>query len=125
GSAITGIHSLRPNQQLHNHTEHAKHDDRFQSARTQPQKHHLLLSFHAPQHVIREYDKAHHRADLVTLSAMSLADCDGFFYRAVITERKPDKSDGDIQDVVAQNYPKRQQDSPPRPMRLSRQFENS
>src|SRR5215472_14201082 len=62
--------------------------------------------------------------DLVTVPAMSLADCDCFFCCAVITERKPDKSDGDIQDVVAQDYPERQQDSPPRPMRLSRQLEN-
>ena len=26
---ITGIHNLRPKQDLHNHTEHPKHDDRF------------------------------------------------------------------------------------------------
>src|SRR5215471_6626140 len=55
---------------------------------------------------------------------MSLADCDCFFCCGPISERKPDKSDGDIQDVVAQDYPERQQDSPPRPMRLSRQPEN-
>ena len=82
----------------------------------------VRLSFHAPQHVIREYNKAHQRRDLIT--AMSLADCDCFFGCAVISERKPDKSDGDIQDVVAQDYPERQQDSPPRPMGLARQLEN-
>jgi hypothetical protein len=71
------------------------------------------VSLHAPQHVIREYDKAHQRRDLVTVPAMPLADCDFFFCCAVITERKPDKSDGDIQDVVTQDYPERQQDSPP------------
>src|SRR5215471_6222084 len=55
---------------------------------------------------------------------MSFADCDCFSRCAVITERKPGQSDGDIQDVVAQDYPQRQQDSPPRPMRLSRQLDN-
>src|SRR5215467_3996136 len=69
-----------------------------------------------------EHDKAHQRRDLVTVPAMSLADCDCFFGCAVISERKPDKSDGDIQDVVAQHYPERQQDSPPRPMGLARQL---
>src|SRR5215470_16577013 len=73
GSAITGIHNLRPKQKLHNHTEQAKHDDRFPSARTHPQEHGLLLSFHVPQHVVREYDKAHQRRDLVTIPAMFMA----------------------------------------------------
>ena len=70
------------------------------------------------------YDKAHQRRDLVTVPDMSLADCDCFFCCAVIPEGKPDKSDGDIHDVVAQDYQERQQDSPPRPMCLSRQLKN-
>jgi hypothetical protein len=42
-----------------------------------------------------QHDKAHQRRDLVSVSAMSFVDCDCFFCCVVISEREPDKSDGD------------------------------
>ena len=100
GSPSTGIHNLRPEQELHKHTEHPRDHDQFPSARTHPQEQGLLLSLDAPQHVIREHDKACQRRDLVAVPTLPRADCDGFCC-AVISETKPDKSDGDVQEVVA------------------------
>ena len=112
-SAIAPTYNLRPEQKLQNHTEYPKHDDQFPSARTHPEPYRLPGSLDSPQHVIRENDKAHQRRDLVTIRTMPLADRDFFFRCAVIGEREPDESHGYVQDVVAQNCPERQLDSPP------------
>src|SRR5215471_10163928 len=121
-SAIATTYNLRPEQKLQDHTEYPRHEDQFPSARTHPSPERLPRSLESPQHVIREKEKASQRRQLVTIPTMLWADRD--FGCAVICERQPDKSDGDIQEVVAQDYPQRQQDSPPRPMRLSRQLDN-
>jgi hypothetical protein len=54
---------------------------------------------------------------------MPLADCDGFFCRAGTSEMEPGQSHGYVQEVVAQDCPEWQQDSPPRPLRRHRQLE--
>ena len=124
GSPIAGIHNLRPEQELEKHTEHPRDHDQFPSARTHPQEHRLRLSLDSPQHVIREHNKTHQRRDLVNVPTMAFADGGCFFCRAVIREVKSDQSDRYVQDVVAQDGPDRQRDSPPRPVRLHRQLEN-
>src|SRR5260370_26925702 len=123
GSPSTGTHNLRPEQELHKHSEHPRDHDQLPSARSQPQ-HILPWCLDSPQYVIREHDKAHQRRDLVTVPTIPWTDRDCFFCCTIISERKPDKSNNDVQDVVAQDCPQRQRDSPPRPLRPLRQLEN-
>src|SRR5262249_15973482 len=104
-SAIATTYNLRPEQKLQNHTEYPKHNDQFPSARTHPEPYRLPGSLDSPQHVIRENAKAHQRRELVTVPTMPLEDRDFFFSCAVISERKPDESHDDVQDVVAQSRP--------------------
>ena len=107
-SAIAPTYNLRPEQKLQNHAEYPKHEDQFPSARIHGEPYRIPRSLDSRQHVIREYDKAHQRRELVTVATMSLADR-GFFFRcAVISERKPDEPHDYVQDVVAQNCPERQ-----------------
>src|SRR5215813_8002338 len=96
-SAIATTNNLRPEQKLQDHTEYPRHEDQFPSARTHPSPDRLPRSLESPQHVIREKEKASQRRQLVTIPAMLLADRD--FGCAVVSERKPDESDGQVQNV--------------------------
>src|SRR4051812_3219935 len=122
-SARVRTYHTRPEQQLTHDTEEARHHDQFPAARTPPERGRLLLSLDTPQEMISEQEETEQSHQLVTVGGRIGAEGD-FFRGTALRQPEPNEPDREVQRIVAQDRPQREQNPPPRPVPRQGQLEN-